>query len=162
MFFYIMYVSNIHLIQMSYSPHLSTPAFHSPFHFAGPHIAFVNFTILNIHACFPFSYGWMVWGKTAENVCRCKSFLLPPPSASNGVFMSFRKWDLICIHIVLHVCGTFYSSSSENIKNENGEEYFCKISLYSNTHKHLSDCTESSWPVGYKHKQARKIGNSRP
>ena len=68
-------VSNIHLIQMSYSPHFSTPAFHSPSHTPGPHIAFVNFTILNIHACFPFSYGWMVEEKKRQRMCVDVSFL---------------------------------------------------------------------------------------
>jgi hypothetical protein len=37
---------------------------------------------------------------------------------SNGVFMSFRKWDLICIyeHIVFTYVENFTHSSSENIK----------------------------------------------
>jgi hypothetical protein len=65
---------------------------------------------------------------------------------SNGVFMSFRKWDLICIHIVLHVWGKFYSSSSENIKKiESEEENFCKIFLHhTDTHSKRDAVTTST------------------
>lgn len=83
--------SHVRLQHTSHSnvlqPTFSRPRFSSATHpTPGPHIAFVNFTILNIHVmlCFPFSYGsgWMAEKeKKRQKMCvDVKVFPSPIPS----------------------------------------------------------------------------------